>query len=147
MNKRIINFNSVSKLDQILNYQISTVVLFAMSFFYGILLFVLGIAAVLFTPYMIYVLYNEKRFGYIISYGIMIISPLVFFLIIGPLGEYLSIASMLSLSLFYFYCFLLKYSVREWLNEYRWRKKLEEQRKESEVNKELWEMRFEGEKH
>jgi hypothetical protein len=38
--------------------------------------------------------------------------------------------TIIALAFFYFYCFTLKYSVREWIKEYNWKSVLDEQKRE-----------------
>jgi hypothetical protein len=100
-----------------------------------IILVIIISAAVLFTPYIIYITIKEKRYGWIITFFLMIISPLIF----GPLIFKDTLAYEASLlipiGLFYFYCYLIKFSVASWIKDYIWHKELEEQRKESEEKK------------
>ncbi len=88
--------------------------------FFTIKLFLLliAVAAILFTPYIFYVLIKERKFGLIITFFVMIIIPLLFvhFKFLDALFHDAII--MIPLAFFYFYCFLIKYDVDRWLRDY-----------------------------
>ena len=54
------NESLLINLKKYLNYQISSALLFALSFFWIILIFIAVLSALLFIPYSIYVLYKNK---------------------------------------------------------------------------------------
>ena len=99
-----------------------------------ILLILLATAAVLFTPYIIYVLIKEKHYGWIITFFSMVIFPLVagYFIFKDTLAFEASI--LIPLGLFYLYCYLLKFDVNKWIKDYNWNMQLLEQRREKEEN-------------
>jgi hypothetical protein len=100
-----------------------------------IIIVLIVVAAVIFTPYIFYILIKEKRYGWIITFFLMIFFPLIF----GPLIFKNTLAFeaslLIPLGIFYFYCFIIKFSVAQWIKDYNWHKQLEEQRKESEEKK------------
>jgi hypothetical protein len=105
-----------------------------------IALAIIPVAAILFTPYIFYVLIKEKRFGWIVIFFAMIIIPLLLAHILFK-GEFVYEGLMLiPLASFYFYCYLIKFEVDKWLNEYYSYQELLQQKKESEEKKltELW---------
>ena len=63
----------LSKLSQILNYQLSTALLFILWYGGGFSVIILTIAAILFSPYILYVLYLEKKNGWIIFFIIIVL--------------------------------------------------------------------------
>lgn len=75
-------------------------------------------AAILFTPYIFYVLVKERKFGWIITFFVMIMIPLLFvhFKFLDALFHDEII--LIPLAFFYFYCFLIKYDVDRWLSDY-----------------------------
>jgi len=88
---------------------------------------------VLFTPYFVYVLIREKRFLWLTIFVIMLIPGIVsiFFW-----HKYFMIVWMLLVILpYYIFCFIIKFSVDEWIREYNWEQQLIGQRKESEEKK------------
>lgn len=109
-----------------LSYELSGVVLFGISFFYSAALTLLLIAALVFIPYMLYVLFAEERYGWILGFFITVAFPAVLsyylfginmvvstsFLAGGQLlGGYIAIAFLLA------YCFVLKNSIPAMLEE------------------------------
>lgn len=102
-----------------------------------VLLIIIAISPpVLVTPFIVYVLYREKRYGWLVSYLIIVILPVVvFYIIFQDMAEYIVWLPVYMVP-FYFYCFLIKYSVDEWIREYNWNQQLIEQRKEQEEKKE-----------
>lgn len=117
-----INKHRLVNLSQILNYHISTGVLFLLSFFGGIFLTIASLAAIIFTPYLIYVLILEKKIWWIVAFIIIVIFPTLLALIFFK--QYFTLALITSLACFYFYSFLLKSSVNGWIREYNWRQQL-----------------------
>ena len=114
----------------ILYFELSTSAGFILSSFWPINLYIIIAAAILFTPYMLYVLIKERKYGWIVIFFLMVVLPYpVIYLIIG---EYILLTAWLLLPVipFYLYCFLIKFSVDDWLREYNWEQQLVEQRKE-----------------
>jgi len=119
----------------ILYFELSTSAGFILSSFWPINLYIIIAAAILFTPYMLYVLIKERKYGWIVIFFSMVVLPYpVIYLIIG---EYILLTAWLLLPVipFYLYCFLIKFSVDDWLREYNWEQQLIEQRKEWEEKK------------
>ena len=101
-----------------------------------ILIFTAVSPPVLVTPFIFYVLYREKRYGWLTSYFIMVIIPVIlFFIIFQDSLEYMIWMPVYYMVPFYFYSFIIKFSVDEWIREYYWNQQLLEQRKESEEKK------------
>jgi uncharacterized protein YacL len=101
---------------------------------HSIFLIIAIIAAFLFIPYLLYVLILERRFGWITALLIVLFTPLLISMPLGITHEYLSIILMVSLLLFYFYCFVIKMSIREWIRTYNWTQQLEDQKQELKNN-------------
>jgi len=135
-NSRFINdVVEVRRFRAILFFELSTSVSFVLFSFYPINLYIIIIAAILFTPYMLYVLIKERKYGWIAIFFFMVVLPYpVVYLIIG---DYIFLSAWLLLPIipFYLYCFLVKFSVDEWLREYNWEQQIIEQRKEWEERK------------
>jgi hypothetical protein len=102
-----------------------------------VLLIIIAISPpVLITPFIVYVLYREKRYGWLASYFIMVIIPVIlFFIIFQDNLEYMIWMPFYYMVPFYFYSFIIKFSVDEWIREYNWNQELIEQRKEQEEKK------------
>jgi fatty acid desaturase len=84
---------------------------------------------VLFTPFFVYVLLKEKRYGWLTTYFLMVILPGIIILItfwddISKIGVLLFLVLP-----FYLFCFFIKFSVEEWIREYTWEQQLIQQRK------------------
>jgi hypothetical protein len=85
-------------------------------FFYPLCLIV-G-AAVLATPFIFYVLIKEKRRAWIITFLVMVVLPWLFTYSIS-FGDIIIVRWMIVLSTpFYLYCYLLKHTISEWIEEY-----------------------------
>lgn len=107
------NYN-LDRLQQWLNYELSISVLFIISWFWGIAIFLMIIAALIFTPLLIKVLLEEKKYGWMITFFILVIIPTIGLLVIDINTGYKFIAGLVVLALFYFYCFTLKLVIRDW---------------------------------
>jgi hypothetical protein len=108
------SYSRLRKLQYWLKYELSSSLLFLLSFFGLMFVFVLVFFALIFTPFMLYVLYKEKRKGWIIFFFILISSP---FVLLFAGSQYLLVAGFLSLATFYLFCFLLKFASDEWVKE------------------------------
>jgi len=90
---------------------------------------------ILFTPFFIYVLFSEKRYGWLTIYILLVMLPAIF-LIVSIWGDFTQIRFIFLLMLpFYAFCFFIKFSVEEWIREYNWEQQLIQQRKEAEERK------------
>jgi len=114
----------MQKLAYILNYNLSLTVVIIVLFFVSSIIRVLFLpeiiamtASILFTPYMLYVLYKEKKYGWIMFFSIIVIFPtlLSFSLINSELIK--SLINYSILGMVYIYYFLLRLTINEWVNE------------------------------
>lgn len=110
----------LEELQKWLNYELSAVILFGISFFYHIAFILLFAAVVCFTPYLLYVLYREGKNAWLISFGLFVVLPaFLSYYLIGVFpspGYYFTagyqiLASSVPLAFFFFYCFVLKLSI------------------------------------
>ena len=108
---RLENTQRLESLYKYLNYEIFSSVLYFASWFVGMLLPLLFLLAIVFSPYMLYVLYLEEKKGWIITFVLLIILPAILTLIFFPM------IIIVGLAPFYFYCFILRMEVRNWLQE------------------------------
>lgn len=122
----------LDRLALFLNYELSASLLFFFSFVVWIFIFIAILVAGVFIPYMIYVLLKEGRHGWIIFFNVMILTPLLTSILFLP--SYFSIFMLISVALFYCYCFFLRMAVGEWIRERNWRMQLMEQRETSASN-------------
>ena len=107
------NTRRLEKLYKYLNYEISSSILYLASWLFAIFLPILFLAAIIFAPFMLFVLYKEEKKGWIISFVVIIIAPTFLSIIIYPS---LTIVGLIP---FYFYCFILRMEVKNWLQEIR----------------------------
>lgn len=111
----------LSKLSKVLNFQMSSSILFLLSFFGSVFLFFAFSAALLFIPYLNYVLWVEKRRLWLVIFYVLIILPIIITFILIP--AYTIYTALVSLSLFYGYCYVLRLSVNEWIKQNNWKRK------------------------
>ena len=112
-------------LQTVLNYQLSGIMLavitilillsYVIPIFFTILIYLLSGVAVLLTPYMLIVLFFKRKYGWLIFFSFMVLIPLlVTFLFLK--GSYLySVSLYILLAFFYFYCYLLKHVLNDWI--------------------------------
>jgi len=110
------NYN-LTRLKKYLNYQVSSSLLFFLSFQAFILIFLASAAALIFTPFMLYVLFTEKKKGWIILFIVVVVIPIILLIILSIEVEFSRPLLFISLGLFYFYCFLLRFEVNDWVRE------------------------------
>jgi hypothetical protein len=124
----------LNRLYTILNYELSTTILFILQNVWQLTLFLAAAAAILFTPYMIFVLWKEKKYGWIIIFMFMVVLPLL--IIILFLSDHLFYLAYLQipLPLFYLNCFSLRFDSKEWLKEITWKIYYEEQKSLPKIN-------------
>lgn len=115
------NTDNLSRLSKILNYQLSTTVLFLLWYGGSLTLGIVTIAAILFSPYMLYILYLEKKNGWLIFFVVLVLLPIIA-ITLSSVSELLFIP----LALVYFYYFLLKFVVRDWIQERNAKRELHE---------------------
>ncbi len=107
------NTSQLEKLYKYLNYEISSSPLFIGSLFLPIFVPILFLAAFIFTPYLLYVLYKEGRNGWFLTFILMVLLPVLLLLVLAV--QYF----LFALLPFYFYCFLLRFEAKGWLTEIR----------------------------
>ena len=143
--KVITDFEAVDRLREILYYEFrlsnTSYIIFL---FFGLLLPRVGLglmlikiillifvaAAAILTPYIFYVLVKEERYGWIVTYLIMIPFPLAagYFIFKDTLA--FEAALLIPLLSFYLYCYLIKYAVDDWIRQYNWTRQLMQQKEE-----------------
>jgi len=159
MKKLIYDIDLVEKLRKILFFQITipiplggtllllNIALVRSGYFDIVLLLVkilLGIfisIIVLFIIFLFYVLIKEKRYGWISIFLFMVVLPYIIILLIFYDFVLLGAWLLVPVVLFFFYCFLLKSSVADWIKDYYAREEYEEQKRES-VKRKQDEMRW-----
>lgn len=134
MTKRIIkNIKSVEKFSALLNYEISSGILLLLLNQVWIALIALSliiIAAILFTPYMLYIFIKEKRLGWLTSFLIIVIAPTIALYFLSRHSYAFEAVMLIPFILFYFFCLLVRLAVNQWIKQYNWHNYYEEQKKE-----------------
>ncbi|MCX6151751.1 MAG: hypothetical protein NTX22_14605 [Ignavibacteriales bacterium] len=122
-------YRNLQNLQRWLNYELSSSVLLFLWWFGSLAGFLMVAAAIIFTPFMLFVLYKERKFGWITTFILMISIPLSLNLITVKDPTFTFIKMLLPLASFYFYCFILRFSVNDWVSEERarnsWKNKIE----------------------
>ena len=106
---------NLKRLNYWLKYELSSSALLLLSWLWGITILLSTVAALVFTPFMLYILFQEKKFGWITFFIIIVILPAITVLIFFLHSNYFMFLILIPLVLFYFYCFLLRYTVDDWL--------------------------------
>ena len=109
------NFN-LRRLSYWLNYSLSSITLFWLSFFFNIALIIFSIAAIIFAPFMLKVLYEERKWGWIIFFIVIVVLPLATVFIFLFKTNYFQAIGLIPLAFFYLYCFLLRLTIVDWLD-------------------------------
>ncbi len=132
------NINSVERLGAILNWQLPTSILLTVHHNVFIALPIVIIMAVLFTPYMLYILIREERIGWIIAFFIIVILPFILFYFFSRNSYAFEGMMLIPFIFFYFYCLLVRLSVNQWIKKYNWHIFYEEQKRED-AQRKKWE--------
>jgi hypothetical protein len=132
----------IHRLNEILNYELSTSVIYMFMFFSSLFLPVVLLAIVLFTPYLLYVLFKERKFGWITAFFVLVILPYLIGILFLPSFSAAGMFSTMAMGLFYLYCFLLKMSTREWIAAENARNELEYKRKLKKVKDDIFNSQF-----
>jgi len=103
----------LDRLALILNFEIATGFGYLFYFLYEILIMVFAIAALLLTPFMLFVLFKIKKFGWIVFFFLITGIPLVLSFIVSQVLWWPQVFLYSSILGFYFYCFLLRVVVND----------------------------------
>jgi len=109
----LFSFN-IENLRLWLTWELSASVLFALSFFRIAALYILGPVILLFIPILIGTLYLEKRFGWLLFFGLFVLIPSLLIYFVIDFGSWSFALNFVPLGLFLFYCFLLRLTVATW---------------------------------
>ncbi|RPI71636.1 MAG: hypothetical protein EHM47_09790 [Ignavibacteriales bacterium] len=105
----------------ILNYELSTVLFYIIHFYWLLTLFLSVLAAILFTPYLIFVLIKEKKYSWLIIFVLLVISPIIIINTFFSKSLFYLAVIQIPVLLFYLYCFMLRFDANEWLREINWK--------------------------
>jgi len=108
------NYN-LNRLKQWLDYELSASTLLLLSWLWNFTVILAVVAAMLFTPFMLKILFEERKFGWIITFAVIVVVPLtsVFFI---DVFYYKSVFIGVTLIFFYFYCGVLRFAVKNWIH-------------------------------
>jgi len=116
------NYN-IAKLQKWLDYELSSSVLLVLWYFLGfgilgtIFLAALFIAAILFIPLLLKVLWQERRIGWFIFFLIMVVGiPAAAYQMLEGISAGF-IAPLIAIGSFYFYCATLKLAISSWFHD------------------------------
>ena len=113
----------LQRLYRLLSLELSSPVLLILYWLHPFLvIIVLFLAAILFAPFMIKILFNQKRYGWIVAFFIMVVLPLLLNLIPSDNTIIKYIFITFPLITFYLFSFTLRFSVADWVEESRWRR-------------------------
>lgn len=127
----------LEKLNKGLNFAIPTSLLFLFSWFTGLALALMVIAATFFAPIILYVLYKSKKYIWLFTFFIFVILPLIGFVILALKNSSLAFFVLIPLIFFYFYCFVLKLTLADQLEELRAKDELRLKKEYEKEEKEL----------
>jgi len=124
----------IQRLCTLLNFELSTSGMFLLQFLWQITLFLAAFAAILFTPYLLFVLVREKKYFWLGLFIAIVILPMLIILLF--LSEHLFYLAFIQipLLLFYLYCFMLRFDANEWLREMNWKIYDEAEKSEHKIN-------------
>lgn len=133
----------LKKLKYFLNYELSSSSLYFLSFVYFSTFVFAIIAAVIFTPFLVYVLYKNRKYFWLILFFVFIIFPPLIIYLINLKEMVLSVALYIELGLFYFYCVVLRFVVADWVEDIKAREFRKKYEAEKEQKKKMFEQQFE----
>ncbi len=83
----------------------------------GSIILVLTLLAIVFTPFMLYVLHRNRKYGWIFSFAVLVGGPTI--LAFVPTGSIVLNTALhfLPLITFYLYCYVLRFSTSEWITD------------------------------
>lgn len=129
-------------LRKILNYELLTVSFYLIYFISAIVLYASIIAAIVFTPFLIYVLIRTKKISWLVSFSAITLLPILIILIVNASSMYTYTFLLFQLGIFYLYCFVLRFSVNDWTQEISSQHALNKQREDAKKNLEIFQSRY-----
>lgn len=110
-------YNRLLSLKNYLNYEISTSVLLILWFMQGIGYFLMIFGALALLPLIIKVLAEQKKTAWLVSLFILVVLAVVLNFIQFKNPVVAMIVIILPIIGFYFYCFALKWSIGDWMED------------------------------
>lgn len=108
------NYN-IERLKKWLNYELAGSIVLIATLFTNWALLLIGMAALIFIPIMVMILYEEQQYGWIVFFGIFVAIPsaIIYFLLDN--SEWTQVLHSIPLMLFLVYCGMLKLTLRSWV--------------------------------
>lgn len=98
------------------------------------LLIVVTISVILFSPYILYMLFIEKKKKWILSFFIFVAIPFVLTYMIFQQFFFIMMGALPPILFYGIYCYLLKTEVQSWLSRYDWiQSSLEAEKEKKEI--------------
>ncbi|HYQ87862.1 MAG TPA: hypothetical protein VES59_11520 [Bacteroidota bacterium] len=109
----------VRRLYHWLSYHRLTLFIYGAAFVYPPqwILAVLTFIAVIFVPYMIYVLYGLGKRGWLVLLAVMVGLPVGLTFVPFNIPQLHTVVLFLPLGMFYLYCVLLRWAVADWISD------------------------------
>lgn len=83
-----------------------------------VLMIITASSAVIFLPYILFILYKENRKGWILFLTVIVILPFIFLFLFLQFSMFYNMAGLIPILLYTLFCYLLKSQISEWLSEY-----------------------------
>ncbi len=113
-----VNVEQIERLYYWLNYHRLTIFIYGATFFLpsGVVLGILIILALIVAPYTLSVLYKNGKRGWLLAFGIIVGIPAGAAFIHTGNHSFDVALHFFPLLMFYFYCYILRYSAGEWVS-------------------------------
>ena len=114
-----VNQPQIRKLYYWLSYNRFSVLLYGGLFYlpYFLVLVALIVLAIVFAPYVLYVLYKNGKRGWLVTFAIVVGIPVLPAFLPTGSDTFDAVLRFLPLLAFYFYCYMLRFSVGDWLSD------------------------------
>lgn len=105
---------NLNKLQNWLDYQLKGSFLLLLSYFYIVTLYVALVGAVVFIPLLLHVLFEQKRYGWLLSFLGLVAGPALLIYLVGDDWYWASISMFIFMFCFYVYCAALRFVIPNW---------------------------------
>jgi len=130
--------SGIARLDYYLNYNFPLPLLYFFTYAMGFGFEILAFAALLFSPYMIYILAKNRKYGWVTAFPIMVFFPLFTGIFLVNEQVWYLILTRISLGMFYLYCVILKFSTRDWVSAESAKRELYKQRRIKQLEEDIF---------
>lgn len=105
---------NLNKLQNWLDYTLSSSVLLFLSYFYIVTVYVALIGAIILLPLLLRVLFEQRRFGWLWSFIGLVVAPAGVIYGVGGGWYWASISVFVFMFFFYIYCAALRFVLPSW---------------------------------